>query len=93
MFFDLLVSGFARVDCSLDRLGLGVVARLDIDLFAFATIHNVEEPIALTRFLFCNGAELVATFTRAQRIASNRGPTDYWCRPCRRKLCRVNSPT
>ena len=65
MFFDLLVSGLARVNCSLDRLDLGVVARLDIDLFAFATIHNVEELEAVTRVLLCHGAELCATFTQA----------------------------
>ena len=65
MFFDLLISGLARVNCSLDRLDLSVVARLDIDLFAFATIRNVEEPVAVTRVLLRQGAELFATFTRA----------------------------
>ena len=65
MFFELLIRGFARVNCFLDRLDLGVVARLDIDLFAFTTIHNVEEPVAVTRVLLRQGAELFATFTRA----------------------------
>ena len=65
MLFDLLISGLARVSCSLDRLDLGVVACFDIDLLAFATIYDVEEPVAVTRVLLRQGAELFATFTRA----------------------------
>ena len=72
MLFDLLISGLARVCCSLDRLDLSVVACLDIDLSAFATIYDVEEPVAVTRVLLRQGAELFATFTRAYRIASSR---------------------
>ena len=65
MLFDLLFCGFTRVNRFLDRLDLGVVARLDIDLFVLTTVYHIEEPIAVTRVLLRPGAELFATFTRA----------------------------
>ena len=65
MFFDLLFCGLTRVNRFLDRLDFGVVARLNIDLFALTTVHHIEEPVAVTRVLLRQGAELFATFTRA----------------------------
>ena len=62
MFFDLLVSGFAWTNGLLDRLDLGVVVCLDIDLLTFL---DVEEHGVATRLLTCHVAEVFATFARA----------------------------
>ena len=65
MFFDLLLNGFAWVNCFPHWLDLGVVASLHVDLLALAAALDIEEHLVTTRVLFSHGAEESAISTRA----------------------------
>jgi len=56
VLFDLAVGRFAWINCLFDRFDLGVDVRLNVDLFAFLAVHDVEERTAATHVL-CQGAE------------------------------------
>jgi hypothetical protein len=71
VLFNLLLGGFSRVNDSLDGLDLGVVVRLDVDLFASITFNHVEESTSATRVLR-HGAVEAASFTRAYGVATSR---------------------
>ena len=82
MLFNLTVSRLAWTNSFPDGPNLSVDVRLNVDLFAFLTIRDVEERTAATHVLR-HGAEQSATFTRAYGIASSRDLASYSLEPCR----------
>ena len=85
MLFNLTVSRFAWTNSFPDGLNFGVDIRLNVDLFAFLTVRDVEDRTAATHVVR-HGAEQSATFTRAYGIASSRDLASYSVEPCRWKL-------
>ena len=71
MFFNLLPGKLSKVNDPLDGLDLGVVVRLDVDLFASITFNHAEESTSATRVLR-HGAVETASFTRAYGVATSR---------------------
>ena len=82
MLFDLTISRLAGINCSLDRLSLGIDVCLNVDLFALVAVLDIEELQATTRAL-CHSAERPASLTRTYGVANSRLPVGYWLRPCR----------